>query len=62
MVDFDFENCHYAILNYYCKEHQLAYESIEYFVNNRDKVMNTLINVYENTFSRSTLKRYNLYS
>lgn len=56
MVDFDFVNCHYVILNYYCELNNLPREQIKYYVENRDKVLYSLIEHYKNKLSRSTVK------
>ncbi|KAJ1463985.1 hypothetical protein T484DRAFT_1758434 [Baffinella frigidus] len=57
IIDFDFENCHYTILKYYCIKNGLKHEEIEYYVNNRDKVMSTLYDVYESKLAKTTIKK-----
>ena len=49
IVDFDFENCHFVILIQYCKTNNIYNENIQYYVDNRDKVMKNLIKTYENS-------------
>jgi P4 family phage/plasmid primase-like protien len=56
MVDFDFENCHFSLLNTFCINNNIKHDSIEFYCNNRDKVIKTLIKTYEN----NKLERQNI--
>jgi len=57
MVDFDFQNCHYEILNYYCEQNGLKHEYIGKYCIDRDGEMNKLIDVYEKKFSKNKIKK-----
>ena len=44
--DIDIKNCHPIILLWYCKNNDIACDSLEYYVNNRDECLNELMNAF----------------
>lgn len=42
--DIDICNCHITIAYHYCKENNLKYDTMEYYINNREKVLSSISN------------------
>lgn len=45
--DIDMVNCHPSILLQYCKKNDIKCDNLEYYVNNRDEVINKIMNDYQ---------------
>ena len=52
--DLDIVNCHPMILAWMCKEHQIPCGNLDYYIKNRDKILNDLA---QNGFDKDEAKR-----
>jgi len=46
MIDYDMKNCHVVLLLNLCKKHNLKYNKLLYYIENREECLNELMNNY----------------